>query len=70
MFRVHQLTVRFLYSNINLMKVYLDNCAYNRPFDDQRNIIVRLETKAKLAIQQMIKDNEMILREPFDYTEW
>jgi len=22
------------------MKVYLDNCAYNRPFDDQRDIIV------------------------------
>ena len=43
------------------MKVYLDNCAYNRPFDDQRNIIVRLETEAKLAIQQMIKDNEITL---------
>jgi hypothetical protein len=43
------------------MKVYLDNCAYNRPFDDQRNIIIHIETEAKLVIQQMIKDNELSL---------
>jgi len=39
----------------------LDNCAYNRPFDDQRDIIIHLETEAKLTIQQMIKDNEIKL---------
>ena len=43
------------------MKVYLDCCAYNRPFDDQRNILTHLETEAKLIIQQMIKDNKLIL---------
>jgi len=43
------------------IRVYLDNCAYNRPFDDQRNIIIHLETEAKLIIQQMIKDNEITL---------
>jgi predicted nucleic acid-binding protein len=43
------------------IRVYLDNCAYNRPFDDQRNIIIHLETEAKLTIQQMIKDNEIKL---------
>ena len=43
------------------MRVYLDNCAYNRPFDDQKNIIIRIETEAKLVIQQMIKDNELAL---------
>ena len=43
------------------MRVYLDNCAYNRPFDDQRNIIIRIETEAKLAIQQMIKDKALTL---------
>ena len=37
------------------MKVYLDHCAYNRPFDDQRNIKVQLETSAKLYIQEQIK---------------
>ena len=39
----------------------MDNCAYNRPFDDQRDIIIHLETEAKLTIQQMIKDNEIKL---------
>jgi len=43
------------------MKVYLDCCSYNRPFDDQKNIIIHLETEAKLVIQQMIKDNELVL---------
>ena len=26
------------------MRVYLDNCCYNRPFDDQAQLTVRLET--------------------------
>jgi len=43
------------------MKVYLDCCAYNRPFDDQRNIVTHIETEAKLVIQQMIKDNRLSL---------
>jgi predicted nucleic acid-binding protein len=51
------------------MKVYLDNCAYNRPFDDQRDIIIHIETEAKLVIQQMIKDDELelIWSEILDY---
>lgn len=44
-----------------MTRVYLDNCCYNRPFDDQGNLIVHLETQAKLAIQQMIKNNELEL---------
>ena len=43
------------------MRIYLDCCAYNRPFDDQRNTVVHLETEAKLIIQQMIKDNKLAL---------
>jgi predicted nucleic acid-binding protein len=43
------------------MRVYLDNCTYNRPFDRQQDIIIHLETEARLAIQQMIKDNEVEL---------
>ena len=39
------------------IKVYLDNCTYNRPFDDQNDIRVRLEAEAKLYIQEQIKDN-------------
>ena len=29
------------------MRVYLDNCCYNRPFDEQTQLKVRLETEAK-----------------------
>ena len=38
------------------MRVYLDNCCYNRPFDDQSQIKVLLETLAKLDIQQQMRD--------------
>ena len=37
-------------------KVYLDNCCFNRPFDDQSQLLVRLETEAKLFVQEGIKD--------------
>jgi len=37
------------------MRIYLDHCAYNRPFDDQRNIKIQLETSAKLYIQEQIR---------------
>ena len=43
------------------MKVYLDNCVFNRPFDDQQDLIVHVETIAKLAIQQMVKDGNLEL---------
>lgn len=36
------------------MRVYLDNCCYNRPFDDQKQLRVRLEAEAKLGVQEMI----------------
>lgn len=35
--------------------VYLDNCMFNRPFDDQNSIRIRLETEAKLNIQSQIR---------------
>lgn len=37
------------------MRVYLDNCALNRPFDDQTQIRNRLESEAKLEIQKQIR---------------
>jgi hypothetical protein len=40
------------------MKIYLDHCAYNRPFDDQNNIKNQLETSAKLHIQDQIKQGK------------
>ena len=43
------------------MKVYLDNCCFNRPFDDQTLLSTRLETEAKLKIQEKIKAADMSL---------
>lgn len=37
------------------MKLYLDNCMFNRPFDDQSNINILLEAEAKLKIQENIR---------------
>ena len=37
-----------------MMRVYLDNCCYNRPFDDQSQVKVRLETISKLTVQLMM----------------
>ena len=36
------------------MKVYLDNCSFNRPFDDQSSMRIKLETEAKLFVQEKI----------------
>ena len=36
------------------MKIYLDNYCFNRPFDDQTNLKIQLETQAKLEIQKQI----------------
>ncbi len=35
-----------------MISVYLDNCCYNRPYDDQNQPKVYLETQAKLLIQK------------------
>ncbi len=43
------------------MKVYLDNCTFNRPYDDQVDNIIYLESEAKLFIQEMIKQGEIEL---------
>jgi len=37
------------------MKIYLDNCCFNRPFDDQSQLRIRLESEAKLKIQEEIR---------------
>ena len=38
------------------MKVYLDNCCFNRPYDDQSHLRIRLEAEAKLSIQEEIRN--------------
>lgn len=43
------------------MKVYLDNCCYNRPYDDQSQLRISLESQAKLQIQMLIRNKEIEL---------
>ncbi len=43
------------------MRVYLDNCCFNRPYDSQSQMRVSLETQAKLYIQDLIKNGELEL---------
>ena len=35
-------------------RLYLDNCCFNRPFDNQEQLKIKLETEAKLFIQRAI----------------
>lgn len=43
------------------MLIYLDNCCFNRPYDNQSRVIVRLETEAKLDIQHAILTQQVHL---------
>ena len=43
------------------MKVYLDNCCFNRPFDDQQQTRIRIEAEAKLCIQDQIRSGTLEL---------
>ena len=36
------------------MRLYLDNCCYNRSYDSQSSFKVIMETRAKLHIQEEI----------------
>ena len=41
-----------------MIRVYLDTCCFNRPYDIQSHLIVELETIAKLKVQELIADGE------------
>lgn len=43
------------------MLIYLDNCCFNRPFDDQAQLRIWLETQAKLDIQHRIQEGKLQL---------
>ena len=40
------------------LKIYLDNCCYNRPFDNQAQMKIKLETEAKLHIQESVREGK------------
>ena len=46
---------------MKLWRLYLDNCCFNRPYDDQSSLPVYLETQAKLNIQEQVKNHEVEL---------
>ena len=61
------------------MRIYLDNCCFNRPFDDQKQLRIELETKAKTIMQHLVKHYghveterfiSLVIKDPFDYTKW
>ena len=43
------------------MKVYLDICCYNRPYDDQSYLRISLESQAKLFVQHLIREKKLDL---------
>ena len=43
------------------MRIYLDMCCYNRPYDDQSQLKVAMETQSKLYIQDLIKEKKVEL---------
>jgi predicted nucleic acid-binding protein len=51
------------------IKIYLDTCCYNRPYDVQDNIIVNRETTAKLLIQSLVKYKSLQLVSSFILAE-
>jgi len=46
---------------MSIFKIYLDACSYNRPFDSQSQMKVRLETEAKLYVQSGIREKKYSL---------
>lgn len=46
---------------VMVTRIYLDNCSYNRPFDNQSQMKVRLETESKLHIQSGIREKKYSL---------
>lgn len=43
------------------MRIYLDNCIFNRPFDDQSNERVKTETEAVMRLLESVKGSALDL---------
>ena len=41
------------------VKIYLDMCCFNRPYDDQTQQRIQFEAAAKLTIQSLIVDGQI-----------
>lgn len=51
------------------MRIYMDNCCFNRPFDDQSQLKIKLETESKIYIQEnvLLKKLELVWSYILDY---
>ena len=51
------------------MRIYLDMCCYNRPYDPQDQLKIAMETQSKIRIQQLIENGkyELIGSYTLDY---
>ena len=46
---------------MNKVRIYLDNCCYNRPYDNQSLKAISLEAEAKLYVQDNIRNGKIEL---------
>jgi predicted nucleic acid-binding protein len=55
--------------NMDKTRIYLDNCSFNRPYDDQSILKNYLEAEAKIYIQNEIRNNtfELVWSYMMDY---
>lgn len=44
---------------MNKITVYLDNCCFNRPYDDQTQLKISLEAQAKMYVQRLIVEKKL-----------
>ncbi len=47
--------------SVKKTKIYLDNCSFTRPYDDQDQTRIHMETLAKIDIQKMITSGDILL---------
>ena len=48
-----------------MLRIYLDNCCYNRPFDPPSNPTTVFESSSKMLIQTLIVNNQVVLVNSF-----
>jgi len=52
-------------NHMSKLKIYMDNCCYNRPFDDMTQVKLKNEATAKMYIQSLVKFQSLALYSSF-----
>lgn len=55
------LSVFSVIKRVMVLRIYLDTCCYNRPYDNTLQMTVRLEAECKLRIQELAKERKIDL---------